>query len=151
MFAAVAGLELRDALAASPILGPPSRAAVILGTVSFDFLQEDSLRHPSDIFHRFTYAIAEADGRRKKLISVLHEPQCFQAVSNMHSFFGTRHLLKRIERLEGELNALRASEDRQAVVTYYEARIEALYDAICQRINLSKPVINPGRLDVRDR
>ena len=66
-------------------------------------------------------------------------------------FFGTRHLLKRIERLEGELNALRASEDREAVVTYYEARIESLYDAICQRINLSKPVINPGRLDVRDR
>lgn len=66
-------------------------------------------------------------------------------------FFGTRYLLKRIERLEGELNALRASEDRQAVVTYYEARIEALYDAICQRINLSKPVINPERLDVRDK
>ncbi|WP_290993809.1 hypothetical protein [Hyphomicrobium sp.] len=46
---------------------------------------------------------------------------------------------------------MRASADRQAVVTYYEARIEALYDAICQRINLSKPVINPGHLDVRDR
>jgi len=36
-------------------------------------------------FHRFAYAIAETANRRKKLISVLHEPQCFQAVSDMNS------------------------------------------------------------------
>ncbi|MBS0268409.1 MAG: glycosyltransferase [Proteobacteria bacterium] len=36
-------------------------------------------------FHRFAYAIAEAAERRKRLISVLHEPQCFHAISNMYS------------------------------------------------------------------
>lgn len=65
--------------------------------------------------------------------------------------FGTRQLLKRIERLERQLNELKASEDRQAVVLYYEARIEAIYDAICQRIHLSEPILDPQRLDVRDR
>lgn len=66
-------------------------------------------------------------------------------------FFGTRQLLKRIERLERELIDLRTSEDRQSLVLYYEARTEAIYDAICQRIKLNEPILDPERLEVRNR
>lgn len=59
--------------------------------------------------------------------------------------FGTRQLLKRIEKLEREVNAQR-SESTASLTLYYEARIEALYDAICQRISLDSPVIESGRI-----
>lgn len=39
-------------------------------------------------FHRFAYALAEKRGSRKKLISVLHDPQCFMNVSDMYSARG---------------------------------------------------------------
>ena len=63
--------------------------------------------------------------------------------------FGTRQLIKRIERLERELNELRASEDKEALLIYYEARIEAIYDSICQRINLETPVIKSDKINIK--
>lgn len=60
-------------------------------------------------------------------------------------FFGTRQLLKRIEKLEREVHELK-SGDASSLTLYYEARIEALYDAICQRISLDSPVFEGGKI-----
>lgn len=63
-------------------------------------------------------------------------------------FLGTRQLLKRIERVERELNGLK-NGDASALALYYEARTEALYDAICKRISLDSPVIDKGRVRLK--
>jgi hypothetical protein len=63
-------------------------------------------------------------------------------------FLGTRQLLKRIERVERELNDLKYG-DASALTLYYEARTEALYDAICKRISLDIPVIDKGRIRLK--
>lgn len=62
-------------------------------------------------------------------------------------FFGTRQLLKRLDRLDRELNEVR-NADTSALALYYEARIESLYDAICQRISLDEPVIEKGKIHI---
>jgi len=48
--------------------------------------------------------------------------------------YGTRLLLKRIERLERERNA------NTLLPQYYEARIDALYEAIMHRLSQSEPI-----------
>lgn len=63
-------------------------------------------------------------------------------------FFGTRQLLRRLERLDRELNEVR-NANASGMALYYEARIEALYDAICQRIALDSPVIEKGKIHLK--
>lgn len=63
-------------------------------------------------------------------------------------FLGTRQLLKRLDRLDRELNEVR-NADTSALALYYEARIESLYDAICQRISLDGPVIEKGKIHLK--
>ncbi len=92
-------------------------------------------------FHRFAYAIAEAADRRKKLISVLHEPQCFQAVSDMHSRRGgsvdvaglAEHIEYEMPRLQEWILARFADRRLPQIVSYNlvaQSKILGLSDAI---------------------
>ncbi len=64
-------------------------------------------------------------------------------------FWGTRKLLKRLRRLEKDLEQVRANNEGELM--YHEGRIEALYDAICERLIITSPAVDPQALKLREK